>query len=615
MAEAIIAAVALGSMYVISNHNEEQNNTNIKGHSKKMAAKKIVEGYTNMKSPPNAPPIYMKDVAQSNYPVDNSVSDKDVRKYNGSADSTDKYFDRSAHSRVSENNPPGNVGSGKLPTISMTGEIIDVNNFKHNNMQPFFGAKIKGSTASANTAESMLDNMQGQGSQMKRKEAVAPLFKPRGNLQYTNGAPNASDFLQSRVAPSMRMANIKPWNEEQVAPALNKGFTTEGSNGLNSGMEARDSWLPKTVNELRVDTNPKMTFGLDGHQGPANAFIKETTSVETQGKIEKNKPDTYYSVGESRWFTTTGLEKAQSARSEEVMRDVNRATTSCPYFGNGDAAEGEATYVKGEYGAPRRPELGCNGITNPFASGKSVPTDGDYGVSGYSSLPNNRSTTRQPQEYGGVQGMVKAIVAPILDVIRPSRKEDAIGNMRKTGNAGATVPMQPIYNPSDRTKTTIRETTEGKLDNNHLNINSQIDMGMGAYLVSKQQPATVQRATTCRSYEGSAGPAVYGRNKLYDAAYRQRNNVNKTYENRPNQGGTQIFQQNDNIQITKKDSDRNNNRMWAPSSMSQHIPSTQTYGKMNVPQYNNGKEMERIEPDILTAFKDNPYTQSLQSWA
>ena len=55
--------------------------------------------------------------------------------------------------------------------------------------------------------------------------------------------------------------------------------------------------------------------------------------------------------------------------------------------------------------------------------------------------------------------------------------------------------------------------------------------------------------------------------------------------------------------------------MWAPSSMSQHIPSTQTYGKMNVPQYNNGKEMERIEPDILTAFKDNPYTQSLQSWA
>ena len=611
MAEAIIAAVALGSMYIISNHNEQPN---IKGHSRNTATHHVVEGYTNMRKPPNAPSSSMIDEKQSNYPIDKGSSDKDVRNYNGGADSTDKYFDGNVNNRVLENNPPGNVGSGKLPTLSMTGEIIDTSNFKHNNMQPFFGAKIKGTTASANTAESMLDNMQGQGSQMKRKEAVAPLFKPRANLQYTNGAPNASDFMQSRVAPSMRMANTKPWNEQKVAPGLNKGYTTDGGNGLNSGMESRESWLPKTVNELRVDTNPKMTFGLDGHQGPANAYIKETTSLQTQGKIEKNKPDTYYSVGESRWFTTTGLEKAQSARSEEVMREVNRTTTTCPYFGNGDA-EGEAGYVKGEYGAPRRPELGCNEITNPFASGQSAPTQGDYGVSGYTSLPNNRSTTRQPQEYGGVQGMVKAIVAPILDVIRPSRKEDAIGNMRKTGNASSTVSMHPIYNPSDRTKTTIRETTEGKLDNNHLNINSQIDKGMGAYLISKQQPATVQRATTTRSYEGSAGPAVYGGNKLYDSAYRQRNNVNKSYENRPNQGGTQIFQQNDNIQITKKDTDRNNNRMWAPSSMSQHIPSTQTYGKMNVPQYNNGKEMERIQPDILTAFKDNPYTQSLQSWA
>ena len=63
-------------------------------------------------------------------------------------------------------------------------------------------------------------------------------------------------------------------------------------------MESRDSWLPKTVNELRVDTNPKMTFGLDGHQGPANAHIKEAANTNTQGRVEKNKPDTYYTVGD-----------------------------------------------------------------------------------------------------------------------------------------------------------------------------------------------------------------------------------------------------------------------------------------------------------------------------
>jgi hypothetical protein len=135
-------------------------------------------------------------------------------------------------------------------------------------------------------------------------------------------------------------------------------------------------------------------------------------------------------------------------------------------------------------------------------------------------------------------------------------------------------------------------------------------------LVSEQQPVTVQRDTTNCSYDGAAGPAVYGANKVYDAAYRQRNNVNKGYKNRPNQGGTQIFNQNDNIHIDKRDADRDNNRMWAPTGAPQHIPSTNTYGKINAPQYyDECKGCERIEPDILSAFKENPYTQSLQSWA
>ena len=49
--------------------------------------------------------------------------------------------------------------------------------------------------------------------------------------------------------------------------------------------------MPKTVNELRVDTNPKMTFGLEGHQGPATSYIKDYGHIETQGR-EKNRPDT-----------------------------------------------------------------------------------------------------------------------------------------------------------------------------------------------------------------------------------------------------------------------------------------------------------------------------------
>ena len=70
-----------------------------------------------------------------------------------------------------------------------------------------------------------------------------------------------SDFMQSRVNPAMKMANVKPFASQNVGPGLNRGFTTLGSGGYNAGMEARERWIAKSVDELRVKTNPKVTYG------------------------------------------------------------------------------------------------------------------------------------------------------------------------------------------------------------------------------------------------------------------------------------------------------------------------------------------------------------------
>jgi hypothetical protein len=119
---------------------------------------------------------------------------------------------------------------------------------------------------------------------------------------------------------------------------------------------------------------------------------------------------------------------------------------------------------------------------------------------------------------------------------------------------------------------------------------------------------------------GNAGPNAAVAQMNYESNYAQHNNVNKTYVNRPNQGGTQVFNQQDNISIHKRDCDRDNNRWWVRSPGSTHVtnatPSMESYGMVHIPQSRNtGIECERINPDILTAFKNNPYTQSLQSWA
>jgi hypothetical protein len=212
---------------------------------------------------------------------------------------------------------------------------------------------------------------------------------------------------------------------------------------------------------------------------------------------------------------------------------------------------------------------------------------------------------------------MKAIVSPVMDFLRPTRKEDVVDNMRSSGNAGTTVSNGTVFNPADRTKTTIREMTEAELDCNHLNIQHQ---SANAYLVAQQQPVHVQRDTTNVSHTGVAGSNGFSATKSYDAEYRQHNNVNKTQENRPNQGGTQMFNQINNIKIDKRDSDRDNNRWWVPSSGNTAgftaRASTENIDRVKVSEsYDQNVNTDRISPEILSAFKSNPYTQSLSSWA
>ena len=106
------------------------------------------------------------------------------------------------------------------------------------------------------------------------------------------------------------MNNVKPWKEQMVGPGLGKGYVSEGSNGFNSALTAREYYNPKTVNELRVKTNPKMTYG-----GVTLGAYKPDLGKNMIGKIEKTS-DTWYE--NDKLFTTTGIEKAPTQRSTVV---------------------------------------------------------------------------------------------------------------------------------------------------------------------------------------------------------------------------------------------------------------------------------------------------------
>jgi len=402
--EIAVPLIALGGLFVASNQEE----------------KKKKEGYENMGKPVNSltnakePPV--------NYPVLKGVKNNNPNKYRDPNTVTDRYFKPSIYQEY-KNGPDqfGNI-SKTNEFESLTGEPINKSNFKHNNMAPFFGGKIRGSTQNANIAESVLDNMAGTGSQTIRKQEQAPLFAPQKDMRYAHGTPNHSDFYQSRVMPGTKMSNVKLWDEQKVGPALDAGYNTEGELGFNSGMAAREKWTDRNVDQLRVKTNPKLTFGLANHEGPAHYFNNAPATVETQGKVEKYLPDKYFINTPDRWLTTTGLEKAQTVRSIEVAKDVNRSTTGREYFGADSNPDGTKMYTPGDYQQPKRPQLEANPVLNPTGSGTGAAGENDYGKNGYKSLPNNRATVRQDPGFGIVNGFMKAAIAPLCITTIAKRK-------------------------------------------------------------------------------------------------------------------------------------------------------------------------------------------------
>ena len=595
--ELAIPLLALGGFFVYSNKENDEE------HGENYNEEQLIEGMSSQLPNTNVPPV--------NYPVLSKVSKENVEKYHQPNATTDKFFKPSIYNNYKDGPDQFGTKTKEQNFKSLSGNTMDKNAFKHNNMTPYFGAKIKGRTVDANVTESILDNMNGTGSQNISKEERAPLFKPQANMQYANGAPNMTEFYESRVNPSMNMANVKPWEEQRVGPGLDKGYGDKGVGGFNSGMEARDKWVDRNVDQLRVKTNPKVTYGLQNHEGPAYNYIQNAPTTETQGRVEKYLPDTYFLNTPDRWLTTTGLEKGQTSRAEQVQKDVNRTSTTEEYYGVGSNTEGTAYYVDGHHEDSKRQQLGEEAVGPANLSKSAAASSGDYGRDGYKILKNNR-TCSNSDRLGGVGGAFKSAMAPILDMLRPTRKENVVGNCRVYGDAGSTVPKPSVYNPADRTPTTIRETTEGKIGMKHLNMEGQSE---GAYYVSKQTPINNERDTTNIEYTGNAVASNTGA-ATYNAAYNQRNNVNKTYKNRPNQGGTALLNHDENIHIDKKDHDRNNNRMWVPNGgVAMAIPSVETHGKMNMPQYyNNCQSCDRIQPDILDAFKQNPYTQSLNSY-
>jgi hypothetical protein len=213
----------------------------------------------------------------------------------------------------------------------------------HNNMVPFFGAKItQNMYAGAN--DGILDSHTGAGKHyfQKREEKSFWDIAP-GITNSPFGSANESDFMQSRQVTSLRMNNTFPIDQVNVGPGIDDGYTNLPSGGYQQD-RARDITLPKTTDELRVANKPKLTY--EDVPVPGAFYV---TKPGLQAPVNKNRPDRFGILQEENSDgsyslpyvnTAVGIQVAPASYPEQVRKTQQRESTSREYYGEGTAAQG-----------------------------------------------------------------------------------------------------------------------------------------------------------------------------------------------------------------------------------------------------------------------------------
>jgi hypothetical protein len=586
--EIVIPAIALGSLYLLS---------------KRGGGAAPAEGFDNGLPNTNIPDKNYPDDRFDNPDTDATSSLSHNNKYKGGT-YTDKYF----------NQPPPTADGARY--LSATGKEVDSSYFQHNNMVPFFGGKQRSRHDAFNRNESILDNYVGTGSQDLQKQEQAPLFSPQTNLQYAYGAPNQTDYLQSRTYVSNNMAGVKPFEDIKVAPGVGLGYGSEGAAGFNSGMLARELWTEKTVDELRPANKPKASEFLNlGHEGPATSYVKQIGDNSRIGVFEKNLPDTYFDMTPDRYFTTVGVEKGPQLVPIHIIKTENRPETSTEYTGVANPTTMRREYVVGEYRETHNQELGPTQLPAANRAGRGGATTNDYSRMGVRVYSNNRTVNTKNTSGGyfgnlGVAAITEAVVAPFLEVLRPSRAENTIGNLRPYQNAKTAVSNSYVYNPHDRPATTIKETTVNSKF--HLNINMPNERG--AYETTEYQPVDQNRDTTTVYYAGgSEAPAYLNKPRSREAEQNQRNNEVKEASLRgytPG-GNTNVFNNSVNARTNANREQVMLNRRDVvpalPVNPDYYTGTINTRSQSEDPTKTSTIQLNRNENYVLDQLKDNPF--------
>jgi hypothetical protein len=233
------------------------------------------------------------------------------------------------------------AGLSARPTRDINDQVNpDLSNKGHNNEVPYFGANVTQSMYSGAT-EGVMDNHTGAGKEYFQKKEVRSFFDAKPATGNPFGNQDESDFYQSRMVTGQNMKNVFPIDQLQVGPGGNDGYTNLPKGGFQQA-QFREYALPKTTDEVRIDTKPKLSY-----EPPVIPGASTVTVPGIQADVNKNRPDRFAVLGMDRVNTAVGAQVAQALYPEQVLKTQARESTSSQYYGaSNNVASVVASYVR-----------------------------------------------------------------------------------------------------------------------------------------------------------------------------------------------------------------------------------------------------------------------------
>ena len=482
---------------------------------------------------------------------------------------------------------------------SATGGYISQNEFLSNDqgvqMQPFFS----GTPTSVNIDDPRaLRALQGGNTNefYQSKRETSPFFENQRQEVFGNtfgegiGDP-------SRYEEGMYKTNELPFTQERVSHIDTKS---------DFNREIGTMIAEKTnVDLLRGESNPKLTF-----KGKVLSGKNLTENRGKQGLIFKHTPEQVYDNNPDKWLVTTGAYLKKSERPEQILPNTNRQCLNKQELGPAAPVIYEGHEKKASVRKPMKYQLGTDTVRNKGVYVDAVGTD--LHQKGYRALPNERDVTTLRNYTSNIATEEKAPPVGIQDMIKTTLKEQTIES-KNNGYLGNTTINSTVGLQDDVRMTKKEMTIDSK---NNGNIIGGYYKGQYGY----EKPETTMKDLSLYKRLGIAGGYVKG--DMEQDNYRNAE-TNPTKEiiakgRDPTLNNVKIANGMDtiNIVIDKLDKDRMNHRINSIEKVYQEIPTDNNCEITTMKDHlEDSKIASRIEPSLLNPFRNNPYTQSLESFA